>query len=76
MDTIETFIEAGVPPRVILQAMTGNAARLLGVEKERGFLEPGLWADLVATDGNPLDDPRALKRVVFVMKAGRVVRGP
>jgi imidazolonepropionase-like amidohydrolase len=76
MDTIETFIEAGVPPRTILASMTGNAARLLGVEKERGFVKPGLWADLVATDGNPLDDPRALKRVVFVMKAGRVVRGP
>ena len=76
MDTIETFIEAGVPPRLILMSMTGNAARLLGVEKERGFLKPGLWADLVATDGNPLDDPRALKRVVFVMKEGRVVRRP
>jgi imidazolonepropionase-like amidohydrolase len=76
MDTIETFIEAGVPPRVLLQAMTGNAARLLGVDKERGFVKPGLWADMVATDGNPLEDPRALKRVVFVMKDGRVVRAP
>jgi imidazolonepropionase-like amidohydrolase len=39
-------------------------------------LKPGLYADLIATDGNPLEDPRALKRVVFVMKEGRVVRAP
>jgi imidazolonepropionase-like amidohydrolase len=76
MDTIETWIEAGVPPRVLLQAMTANAARLLGVERERGFVRAGLFADLVAVDGDPLKDPRALKRVGFVMKEGRVVRGP
>jgi imidazolonepropionase-like amidohydrolase len=76
MDTIETFLEAGIPARTLLQAMTGNAARLLGVDQDRGLLKPGLYADLIATDGNPLDDPRALKRVVFVMKEGRVIRAP
>jgi imidazolonepropionase-like amidohydrolase len=76
MDTIETWLEAGVPPPVLLKAMTGNAARLLGVDKERGFVKPGLFADLVAVQGDPLTDARALKRVVFVMKEGRVVRGP
>jgi len=76
MDTIETWIEAGVPTQTILKALTGNAARLIGVDKERGLLRPGLYADLVAVDGDPLVDPRALKRVVFVMKEGRVIKAP
>ena len=46
---IEPFIEAGIPARSILQAMTSNAARLLGVEKVRGALTPGQFADIIAT---------------------------
>jgi imidazolonepropionase-like amidohydrolase len=58
------------------QAMTVNAARLFGVEKERGFIQPGMFADLVATPENPLENVQTLKHVHFVMKEGRVVRGP
>lgn len=76
MDTIESWIEAGVTAPQILKAMTGNAARLIGVDKERGFVKPGLFADLVAVDGDPLADARALKRVVFVMKEGRIIKAP
>ncbi|QRN99063.1 amidohydrolase family protein [Archangium violaceum] len=71
---IDSFVEAGIPPRAILQSMTVHAARLLGVEKERGAIKPGLLADLVATPRNPLDDIQALKQIHFVMKEGRVVR--
>jgi imidazolonepropionase-like amidohydrolase len=39
-----------------------------------GTVAPGFEADLVATDGNPLDDITAVRRVVFVMKGGRVYR--
>jgi imidazolonepropionase-like amidohydrolase len=39
-----------------------------------GTLAPGFDADLVATDGNPLDDIAAVRRVVFVMKGGKVYR--
>jgi imidazolonepropionase-like amidohydrolase len=76
MQTIDSFAEAGVPPRVLLQAMTINAARLLGVDKERGAIKPGLAADLIATPEDPLDNPGTLKHVVFVMKEGRVVKAP
>jgi imidazolonepropionase-like amidohydrolase len=76
MQTIDSFAEAGVPPRTLLQAMTGNAARLLGVDKERGFIKPGMAADLVAAPEDPLENPQALKRIVFVMKDGRVVKAP
>ena len=72
---VRTAIEAGIAPRLLLQMMTVNAARLLGVDGERGRIAPGLAADLIAVRGNPLENPAALQDVVFVMKDGRVVRG-
>lgn len=70
---IDSFVEAGFPAPEILQAMTTSAAKLLGVDKERGSLRPGMAADIIATAENPLDDIHALKRVIFVMKDGKVV---
>ncbi len=72
---IDSYLDAGLPPQAILQAMTINAARLLGVEKERGTIAPGMAADIIAAPGDPLADPRVLKQVHFVMKDGKVVRG-
>lgn len=71
---VDSFAEAGIPPGAILRMMTTNAASLLGVGKERGAIAPGLWADIIATPGNPFDGIQALKRVNFVMKNGRVHR--
>ena len=71
---IDPWIEAGIPPKVLLQAMTMNAARLLGVEKERGAIHIGMAADIIATEGNPLNDASALKKVVFVMKNGVAIK--
>ena len=76
MQTIDSFLEAGVPAKTVLQAMTVNAARLLGVDKERGFIKPGYAADLIATPEDPLENPKTLQHVVFVMKDGRLVRRP
>jgi imidazolonepropionase-like amidohydrolase len=73
---IDSYVEAGLPPKAILQAMTVTAARLLGVEGQRGAIRPGLAADLIAVPGDPLADIQTLKRVSFVMKDGRVIRGP
>jgi imidazolonepropionase-like amidohydrolase len=74
MSQIDSFVEAGVPAKVILQAMTTNAARLLGVEQQRGAITAGQFADIVATPDNPLDDISTLKRVSFVMKNGKVFK--
>jgi imidazolonepropionase-like amidohydrolase len=71
---VESYIAAGLPPAAILRAMTVNAARLLGVDQERGAIKPGLAADIIALPGNPLEDPRLLRQVDFVMKDGVVVR--
>ena len=74
MRGIGPWIEAGIPPKVLLQAMTVDAARLLGVEKTRGTISPGLAADIIATAENPLENASALKQVMFVMKNRRVIR--
>ncbi len=71
---IDPWGEAGVSPKEILKAMTINAARLLGVEKERGLLREGLAADIIAVPDNPLDNINTLKKVSFVMKNGNVVK--
>lgn len=74
IETIDHWVEAGIPARVILQALTTNAARMLGVEKERGAIRPGMKADLIATGSNPLDNIDTLKAVTFVMKDGQVFK--
>ena len=75
MSMIRSYAEAGMPAPEILRMMTTNAARLLGVEKDRGAIRPGLAADIVATRGRPDQDILALEDVVFVMKDGRVIKG-
>src|SRR6266851_2263311 len=74
VDYIQSWMDAGVPAADTLRAMTVNAARLLGVDKERGFLKPGMAADIIATPENPVEDIRTLKRVSFVMKDGAVIK--
>jgi imidazolonepropionase-like amidohydrolase len=71
---VDSFIEAGIPAKVTLQTMTINAARLLGVENERGAIKPGLAADIIATPENPLDNILTLNQVRFVMKDGKVMK--
>jgi imidazolonepropionase-like amidohydrolase len=74
IDFVSSFEKAGIPPKDILKMMTGNAARLLGVEKERGFIRQGLAADIIAVPSDPLADIDALREVSFVMKDGRVIK--
>lgn len=65
--------KGGMSPRAALVSATVGAATMLGLEREIGTLAPGKFADLVAVDGDPLADPRALTRVRFVMAAGRTI---
>lgn len=71
---IDSFVEAGVPAKDILRIMTTNAARLLGVDKQRGAIKVGQAADIIATTENPLDNIQTLKKVTFVMKDGKVFK--
>ena len=71
---VDSWVEAGVPAKDTLRAMTINAARLLGVDAERGAIKPGLAADIIATSENPLDNIQAVRKVSFVMKDGSVFK--
>lgn len=72
---VDVFVAAGVPPADILRAFIPNAARLLGVERARGAISAGQFADIIATPENPLEQISTLKRVNFVMKNGKVFKG-
>ena len=55
-------------------SLTSLSAESMRMTDAIGAIAPGLQADLVAVDGDPLTDITALRRVVFVMKGGRVYR--
>ena len=68
------MVKLGLTPLQSIQAATVNAADLLGWSGKVGSLEPGAWADIVAVNGDPLEDVTTLERVKFVMKGGEVVK--
>lgn len=64
------MIDAGMAPAAALQAATANAARVLGMEAELGRIAPGMHADLVIVERDPLADMSALERPRVTYKAG------
>ncbi len=74
LKVLNSWNAAKIPPSYILQTMTINSAELLGLEKQRGVLEPSYYADIIALKNNPLMNIEAIKSVRFVMKEGKVVR--
>jgi imidazolonepropionase-like amidohydrolase len=71
---LDTWKAANIPARDILYAITINGYRAADVIKERGPIEPGFFADLIAVAGDPLQDIDALRKVEFVMKNGMVFK--
>jgi imidazolonepropionase-like amidohydrolase len=67
------LVEMGMSPIDAIRTATLAAADLLGVD-DRGAVEPGLLADVIAVPGNPLEDVTALERVSFVMLGGEIYR--
>ncbi|SDE69779.1 metal-dependent hydrolase family protein [Kordiimonas lacus] len=66
--------EAGMTPMDILKSATVHAADLIDMSDSLGTIEAGKIADIIATDGSPLDDIKELLDVDFVMKDGRMVK--
>ena len=71
---LSTWKDAGIPAADTLKAMTVTGYACAQVEKERGAIRPGLFADLIAVRGNPLEDIDTLRDVRFVMKDGLVFK--
>ncbi len=68
------MVEYGMKPMEAIRAATANAADLMGWGDKVGGIEAGKWADVIAVEGDPLQDVKALERVRFVMKGGEVAR--
>ncbi len=72
----ERRVALGMSTKQAIAHATSIPARALGLVDKTGDLRPGMAADIIAVQGNPLDDITALGRVVFVMKEGKVYRRP
>jgi imidazolonepropionase-like amidohydrolase len=67
-------VQAGEDPMDAMVAANSRAAESLGLQNEIGAIAPGMAADIIALDGDPLKDITAVRRVVFVMKGGKVYK--
>lgn len=73
---LELMVDYGMTPVAALRSATSTAARVLHMDDRLGRIAPGLLADLVAVEGDPVGDIRALRRVRLVMKGGALMRRP
>lgn len=71
---MELMSEAGMAAAQVLTAATSGNARIFHIDDKVGAIRPGLYADLVAVEGDPTQDIHAVHNVRFVMKGGEVVR--
>src|SRR5690242_21529656 len=68
------MVRYGMTPMQAIQSATTVAAALLGESQNLGEVAAGRFADLVAVDGDPLQDVARLEHVRFVMKGGQVFK--
>jgi imidazolonepropionase-like amidohydrolase len=69
---LELYVQAGMTPMAAIQTATLAAARAMKMEKDSGTIEVGKRADLVLVEGNPLQNISDIRRVVSVVKDGRM----
>ena len=74
IEFIETWKSARIPNADILRAMTINGYKVSETEQVRGPIKAGMFADLIAVEGNPVERIDALRDVRFVMKNGMVFK--
>src|SRR5436190_17582070 len=71
---IDRVRDVGVEPMAAMVSANSLAAEAMGLLDQIGSIAPGLQADIIALDGDPLKDITAVRHVVFVMKAGMVYK--
>lgn len=70
------YVDLGMSPMEAIQTATTVAAESLGWVGDTGAVAPGYFADIIAVDGNPLEDVSVLENVTFVMKGGGIHKSP
>ena len=70
---LEDLVSAGLTPLAAIRAATGDAARIVGAERDLGTIEEGKLADLVILDRDPSADIRNTRSIRSVIKDGRIV---
>tara|TARA_Y100001970_G_scaffold289576_1_gene420424 strand:+ start:21090 stop:22367 length:1278 start_codon:yes stop_codon:yes gene_type:complete len=76
-DNWQEFIlmtEAGMTNKDALKSATVETAKLLRVEDKLGQIKPGMLADIIAVQKNPIDDISTVKNISFVMKDGIIYK--
>jgi imidazolonepropionase-like amidohydrolase len=68
------MVQAGMPPLEAIMSSVKTGAEVLGLYDQIGSIEPGKMADIIAVDGNPLENIQTLENVSFVMKDGVVIK--
>ena len=71
---VERVRDAGVDPMSAMMSANSIGATALNLGDQIGSISPGLQADMIALEGDPLKDITAVRRVVFVMKGGVVYK--
>lgn len=66
--------DGGQPPMEAIVSATSLAAESVGLSKQIGAIAPGMQADIIAVEGDPLTDITAVRKVVFVMKGGKIYK--
>lgn len=73
-DLINRVRDCGVDSMAAMVSANSLGAEALGMADQIGAIAPGLQADIIALDGDPLKDIATVRRVVFVMKGGVVYK--
>jgi len=75
-EELKALVESGISPMHAIRCATINGARLCGIDSVTGTIEVGKDADIIAVQGNPLQDISAIANVKYVIKQGKVVKSP
>lgn len=72
-DEIEELVKIGMTPMEAIKSATSKSADALGISKRTGSVQRGMEADLIVLNSNPLDDIKALGKIVMVVNDGKIV---
>lgn len=73
---MEMMVDYGMKPMDVLRSATSINADVFGYANTIGRIKKGLAADIIAVQGNPADDIRAIRKVTLVIKAGKIYKTP